>query len=1300
MYMKKILAVLGFLLLPLSVFAVQITVPSAPGYGYTLMSNAQDTYNASNTPSFLGLFFGNATGTSATTTNLFSTTASSTNLFTTLFSGAGLTSCTGATSALTWASGIFGCHSIVAGSASSTILADNNSFSGNDVFTQLITGSISGNAGSATVLQNARTINGVSFNGSANIVVASTTLLSDNNGFSGGNTFINTTTTSATTTNFFSTTASSSKLFVAQGNGCVQITNGQLLSTGSNCGTGSGSVTSVADDGRATLTISPTTGVVLAGLNLANANTWSALQTFGNILVTGSSTLQNFTGLNSTTTSLDTKSLQVTDPTGGFAGLFDMSLQTADHVFTYPNKTGTLVELNGTQTFSGTQNFPSTVLNVTGLSNGCLTIASNLLVSSGAPCNTGTVTSVSGASGISGTVTTSGNLTLDQAFGQVNTAASTTYVNGITFGRSTTTAATTTNLFSTTASSTNLFSTTANFGALTINSITGTQCLHAVSGVVSGTGSDCGSGGSGSPYPFQLTGNATSSLTQFNGGLTAYASSTIGNGTQAGGLTIAGTATTTATSTVGRLVTNPYFQVGIDPSYGYLVNDRANFSGNLNDYSAVNNYNVSAGACATADLTNANNLNSTALNFGDFGHTSSGFTGIGCTNNPFTGFGANSTYLFDPSGNIDFALGSSVATTSFNWFAGGYAVTNEKMTLTDIGALGLGTTTPNPFGNFDVASTAPAIILSDTDGATNAKQLGLFYNNGTLNIGTTTDALTSSSSSVQITPGTVASYLESTSTDTARLGVQAVNTSNFLNFSSTAGTPVFTIDSNGNLVGKQATTTNLAITSITGSIQCVHAASDGALYGTGSDCGAGGGSAYPFGLTGNATSTLTQFNGGLTAYGTSTIGAGGATTGLTISGGATTTGTAYFAGSVGIGSSTPFKLLTVDGAQSGGIVDFEREIGASPAAGGYGTFNVGVKGTSISLLTGPTFSYSVAGQQIANIAGLTDTASNQGQLAFAVDTAGTANIAMTLRNVGLGIGTTTGVFPLESSSSAGPQLALDNTAGGTNGQHLVQDWTGTDLRTGTSSDTTFTSTSTAMDLNTLAVPSIGIGTSTATAQFTLGNYTQTNTIYAGASTTRFMWVGVTGSSTPAFVISSPNNNGNVGIGTSTPFATLSASGTVAFNGLTVSTAGTPLCILNTVVVSPGGTTCALSSQYIKHDIKPLTSTEATHDIDSLRAITYINNDDNTKHPGFVAEEVAKVDPLLAVYETATTTIDGHTFLPGDPLSVDYDKMSAVIVKYLQDETTKATHSAEDNWQWVAIAILALWNLHHHLRPKK
>lgn len=54
----------------------------------------------------------------------------------------------------------------------------------------------------------------------------------------------------------------------------------QIADAGSACGTGSGAVSSVSNS-DSTLTISPTTGAVVASLNLANANTWTATQTFG-----------------------------------------------------------------------------------------------------------------------------------------------------------------------------------------------------------------------------------------------------------------------------------------------------------------------------------------------------------------------------------------------------------------------------------------------------------------------------------------------------------------------------------------------------------------------------------------------------------------------------------------------------------------------------------------------------------------------------------------------------------------------------------------------------------------------------------------------------------------------------------------------------------------------------------------------------------------------------------------------------------------------------------------------------------
>jgi hypothetical protein len=75
---------------------------------------------------------------------------------------------------------------------------------------------VTGNAGTATKLAATKNINNVAFDGSADITIsaASSTLLANNNTFSGVNTFTgNTTFANATTTNIYSTTASSTNLF-------------------------------------------------------------------------------------------------------------------------------------------------------------------------------------------------------------------------------------------------------------------------------------------------------------------------------------------------------------------------------------------------------------------------------------------------------------------------------------------------------------------------------------------------------------------------------------------------------------------------------------------------------------------------------------------------------------------------------------------------------------------------------------------------------------------------------------------------------------------------------------------------------------------------------------------------------------------------------------------------------------------------------------------------------------------------------------------------------------------------------
>ncbi|MGH9759088.1 MAG: hypothetical protein ACRD4M_15230, partial [Candidatus Acidiferrales bacterium] len=204
----------------------------------------------------------NTTTTAATTTNLFATTASSTNLFAqNLFANTtnltengnlfytnarfdtalegtttlnnlttlkGLTDLISTRATTTQATSTnFAVSTLcisgdcktswpsTSNAASSTLLDDNNTFSGSNTFSQAITGSVSGNAGSVT--------NGVyttTFNNLFDTRLSGTTTLNNLTTLKGLTDLITTrsTTTSATTTNLFSSTASSTNLFSTSGN--------------------------------------------------------------------------------------------------------------------------------------------------------------------------------------------------------------------------------------------------------------------------------------------------------------------------------------------------------------------------------------------------------------------------------------------------------------------------------------------------------------------------------------------------------------------------------------------------------------------------------------------------------------------------------------------------------------------------------------------------------------------------------------------------------------------------------------------------------------------------------------------------------------------------------------------------------------------------------------------------------------------------------------------------------------------------------------------------------------------------
>lgn len=288
----------------------------------------------------------------------------------------------------------------LSGAASSTALADNNTFSGNDTFSNTITGSISGNAGTATALQNPRTINGVSFNGTANIVVASTTLLGDNNTFSGNDTFNNTITGS-----------------ISGNAGTATI----LQNTRT--------INSVSFNGSANIVINAASSSLLG-----DSNTWSGQNTFNS-----NSFFANLIGGTANNSTLDLKPTTNSAPTTAAIN-FRYGNNGSSIAGTVNGTTGLWTITNASSTlFSATTEWLPSLATPAGTflavdSNGKIIATSTPAVGGG-----GTVTLVTGTSGLTGSVTTSGSLSLDQAFGAIWTAASSTYTGHLALNNASTT---------------------------------------------------------------------------------------------------------------------------------------------------------------------------------------------------------------------------------------------------------------------------------------------------------------------------------------------------------------------------------------------------------------------------------------------------------------------------------------------------------------------------------------------------------------------------------------------------------------------------------------------------------------------------------------------------------------------------------------------------------------------------------------------------------------------------------------------------------------------------------------------
>lgn len=225
---------------------------------------------------------------------------------------------------------------------------------------------------------------------------------------------------------------------------------------------------------------------------------------------------------------------------------------------------------------------------------------------------------------------------------------------------------------------------------------------------------------------------------------------------------------------------------------------------------------------------------------------------------------------------------------------------------------------------------------------------------------------------------------------------------------------------------------------------------------------------------------------------------------------------------------------------------------------------------------------------------------------------------------------------------------------------------------------------------------VGIGTTTPNfGQLVVASSTGNQLLLRDGAATTFGWalsnfggvlnIGTTtastgATSTPSGIQVSSQATTQVGIASTTPWRTLDVTGTVAFNGLTTS-AGTVqgLCLVTATKEVTANTTssCVVSSRRFKDDIQYGT----LDGIDAIRAmqpVTFRYKDSPASRIGFIAEDMQAIDPRLVGLDSE-----------GLPSSIDDAAVLALVVQAVKEiQMGKVTRSAEENWQWYALGLLA------------
>lgn len=267
--------------------------------------------------------------------------------------------------------------------------------------------------------------------------------------------------------------------------------------------------------------------------------------------------------------------------------------------------------------------------------------------------------------------------------------------------------------------------------------------------------------------------------------------------------------------------------------------------------------------------------------------------------------------------------------------------------------------------------------------------------------------------------------------------------------------------------------------------------------------------------------------------------------------------------------------------------------------------------------------------------------------------------------------------------------ATSTFAGGinVNNGRLVSDW-----NTGSTTASNFYEGLPQFDLNAGTVTALDLPISSAATNGTVESYTfnlmgsSTITAYGKSGGNGFTQTGSLG----------------VGIATTSPWRTLSVSGTGAWTGLSTAagaiSGGTYLCEDANFQIISDTATCLVSSRRFKEDIVPL-SDDSLSKVLALNPVSFeykktgnAQLDARGQQLGFIAEDVVKVEPRLVVLDDT-----------GQPFQVQYENMTALLAKAIQQLNARVdgvARSAEENWQWLALGLLAAGFIYQQFQIRK